>query len=355
MEHRLFKGEENIVEEKEGSRITQLAIFPYDKKSLERDFLWRLSKMTIETEEWEVEPFLGYDRTLTVAEGEVVLAHEGERVARLKEEEQDTFDGGKKTKSFGKMTGYDLLVQKGSHGILEWTHVETNSKKLVPADCSQFQRRIWCLYCSEGYCVVQAGDESILLREGEQLVMDFGEEDAAGVSVMGEGTLIWSQIFLDAGEVAEEIPREKGTFGDFLGCVKLANSNFRGSKYIFKSLRGVWFDEDLQKGIRRIERFYLPFLVGLLGLAITGFAALEIGGKSTVVPAILIWLAVDLIIISPLMYFFSVPKPLHAHIKEIDKLTPYEQKVYERQKTENPRLERLLKKYTITGRNKYID
>ena len=60
---------------------------------------------------------------------------------------------------------------------------------------------------------------------------------------------------------------------------------------------------------------------------------------------------IDIFLISPLMYFAVVPKPTKAHIKDIDKLTPYEQKVRERQMNTNEQVEKILKKYKNSGRN----
>lgn len=355
MDYRLFKTEDQGTEEQSWGRSREIAIFPYDKVVEERDFLWRITRTVVDEEEAELDQFEGYDRVLTVLEGDVVLAHEGERVARMKEKEQDSFDGSKRTKSFGKIIGYDLILRKGNQGILEWVKAETNSKVLEPSDFLQYESRMWCFYCVNGYGVLHDGQKSKMIRQEELLVLDFREEEPGRLTIMGEGDLIWTQIYCASVDGPEEIPREKGTFRDFLICVKLANSNFRGGRRVFKSLRNIWYDEALQKGIRRVERFYISFAVGLLGLSVLALGAWELGGKTAVLPAILIWMLLHAFLVAPLIYFLSVPKPVRPHMKDIGSLTPYERKIYQRQKTENARLERLLKKYAITGRNKYID
>ena len=97
-----------------GGRTKELAIFPAQSKYLDRNFIWRLSSATVETEESDFSKLPDYDRVLMVLEGEVVLSYEGQRVARLKELEQDRFDGAWKTKSFGRITDFNLMVRKGN-------------------------------------------------------------------------------------------------------------------------------------------------------------------------------------------------------------------------------------------------
>ena len=46
------------------------------------------------------------------------------------------------------------------------------------------------------------------------------------------------------------------------------------------------------------------------------------------------WTAADILLISPLLYFLVVPKPVRKHIKDIRNLTPYERRVRERQLNE---------------------
>ena len=45
-----------------------------------------------------------------------------------------------------------------------------------------------------------------------------------------------------------------------------------------------------------------------------------------------------------------MPKPIRKHIKEIDKLTPYEQKVRNAELGRNERVEKMMKKYKNSGR-----
>ena len=54
---------------------------------------------------------------------------------------------------------------------------------------------------------------------------------------------------------------------------------------------------------------------------------------------------VDVLLISPLIYMFYLPKPIRAHIKDAASLNAYEQKVFEEQLNYDPHQEKLMHKY----------
>ena len=113
MEYKLYRESDFRVSNWTGGKTKQLAIFPESASYLERNFLWRLSTATCEKEESLFSRLPDFDRVLMVLEGSVVLAHQDVRVARLQELEQDRFDGAYTTKSFGRITDYNLMVAKG--------------------------------------------------------------------------------------------------------------------------------------------------------------------------------------------------------------------------------------------------
>ena len=51
------------------------------------------------------------------------------------------------------------------------------------------------------------------------------------------------------------------------------------------------------------------------------------------------------------MDMLVVPKPVRKHIKKVENLTPYEQRVREEELGSNERLEKVLKKYKNSGKN----
>ena len=117
-------------------------------------------------------------------------------------------------------------------------------------------------------------------------------------------------------------------------------------------MRRTWFDEELSKAIKKIERFYITTLILLIGIAsiIALFAKGTLGAGMSVL-AIAIWIALDCLLVSPAIYMAFMPKPIRKHIKDIENLTSYEQKIYEEELAANPELEKIMKKYKNSGKN----
>ena len=360
MNYQLHKKEEYSVSRWMGGETREMAIWPASAKYLDRNFIWRLSSATVELDESDFSRLEDYDRVLMVLEGEVVLSHDGQRVARLKELEQDRFDGAYKTRSFGKITDYNLMVRKGNEGYLDLLYpAETAQKYGTTPELETTEKScaVHALYCHEGYAVVGCGGQSIMVAQGQQLVMHFhlAAGEVPEYTVMGEGTLIRSQIYFDEmkGVLApEEIPAEKATFDDFKACIYLANVQFKMAKYLVPSLKNYWFDEALSAKIRFVEKFYFTILVFLVGLLAICAAVIKAGMSSGVVfAAIGVWLLIDCLVVSPLIYLVFMPKPVRKHMKDVNNLTPYEQKLYEAELASNPVVEKMLKKYKNSGRN----
>ena len=356
MKYQLYKKEEFRESRWTGGVTREIAIWPETAKYIDRNFIWRLSTATCELDESDFSKLEDYDRVLMVLEGEVVLSHEGQRVARLKELEQDRFDGAYKTRSFGKITDYNLMVRKGNEGYLDLLYPVSEAAVCGPTFETQKELAVHALYCHEGYAVVGCGGQSVMVQAGQQLVMKFelinGEKPE--YTIMGEGTLIRSQIYFDAmkGQLAaEEIPAEKATFDDFKACIYLANVQFKLAKYLVPSLKNYWFDEALSAKIRFVEKFYFTFAAFLIGaLAACGLGAAT-GNSGLVFGALAGWLVIDCLVVSPLIYFVFMPKPVRKHMKDVNNLTPYEQKLYEEELASNPMVEKMLKKYKNSGRN----
>lgn len=351
----LYKEENYNTSRWTGGRTTELAIYPAKSKYLDRNFIWRLSSATVETDESDFSKLPDYDRVLMVLKGEVVLSYEGERVVRLKELEQDRFDGAWKTKSFGKITDFNLMVRKGSEGYVDIIYPAAEKTEMTSDFNSKLPRSTHALYCKEGYVVVTCESDAHMVSQGQLLVLECGRGEKPQYSLMGEGIVIRSQIFYDDMEsqlFAEEIPKEKASFDDFKCCMYLANVQFRWAKYIVKKLKTQWFDQTLSGAIKNVEKFYLTFIAFLLG--VVGVFALYVANDLSNVQVLLLllaWIVIDCIAVSPLIYMAFVPKPVRKHIKDVNNLTPYEQRVREEELDRNEHLEKVMKKYKNSGRN----
>lgn len=355
MKYSLYRQEDYKTSQWMGGNTTELAIYPKTSKYLDRNFIWRLSSATIEVEESDFSKLPDYDRVLMVLEGEVVLSYEGQRVARLKELEQDRFDGAWKTKSFGKITDYNLMVRKGSEGYLDVVAIEETNKEYESTEETDKALATHGLYCKDGYFVVSVEGEIQMVNAGELYVIEGEAGEKIKYTLMGEGTVIRAQIFQDGveGEVGPEIiPAEKATFDDFKQCIFLANTQFRGAKHIIKKIKDIWYDEALSAGIKTVEKFYLTSLVFVLGVLVLGIMAVNSDLSAGLTAFLMVaWILLDCLIISPLIYMPFMPKPIRKHIKDINNLTPYEQRVRKAELGINEAAEKVLKKYKNSGKN----
>lgn len=138
---------------------------------------------------------------------------------------------------------------------------------------------------------------------------------------------------------------KKKTKEDFWECFKISILNFRGSKHIFKKQNEYWFDPELSSAIKKVDRVFLPLAIFVVGLVVLAVAALELAGETATIITCIVWLILNLFLISPLIYLAFCPVPVKNHIKRVCDLTPDELVLYETELKKNERLEKLLKKY----------
>lgn len=382
MEILLYKERDNIVSRWSGGVTRQLAIFPEDRVFSNRDFVWRLSTAEVEKEETEFTHFPLYDRILMVLEGEVILSFEGERVSRLRRLEQDRFGGEVKTRSFGLIRDFNLIYRKGGDAYLEAQELVQEARPLAEEThlSDEYEMESRFFYCFNGYTVLLINGKEYVLKEGDTLAVHGKSEEKVVFQAMGRGTLIHGIVRYqevppaeemgestesasesgggaDGGESCKKQPSYTGggTLDDLKMAAYLSLTNFRGSRYLFKGRREYWNDPVLAEAIGRLERSMATFLLGMTGVVATAIIAERMWGLDHVLPSITLWVLLDIFLINPLIYFFLMPKPIRSHRKKISELTREEMEHHEASCRVNPQAEKILKKYKITGRNKYDD
>lgn len=339
----------------DGGKTREIFIYPQESSYEEQNFIFRLSQATIEGEESHFTPLPDYNRTLMVLEGEVILSFEGTRVSRLSQWEQDQFDGGETTISFGKVEDYNLMVSKGNLGMMEAIQLQKERCNVtIPKEFSDpaFDGLTLGLYCAQGYLLVASEEGVKRVNQGDQLIMELNSCDPPLIGIMGEGRVIKTLVAYVNEPITEEIPGSKKiTQSDVKAAFFIAYTNFRGSSHLFKSQRDLWYDPPLQKAINRIEGKYLPMLIFILGLLFVIYGGMQVGEAEDLWKWVFIWVIIDVFLVTPGLFLFMLPRPIRKHMKAISDLTPGEKKLCEKDNSSNPRLEKLLKKYAISGRN----
>ncbi len=375
MNYSLIKESDYVRSNWKGGKTAEIAIFPKTKKYIDRNFVWRLSSATIEIEESDFTKLTDYDRILMPIEGEVILTFDGEKTVKLGELEQVSFSGGSRTKSFGKITDFNLMTKKEtSRGELdiiepkaEAVRFSDETGSVKPLDetveteetnettAPKYKNVTHALYCRDGYAIIDIKGNSQMVKKGETLLIEYEEGETPEYSIMGEGHLIRAKIRYSYNPEESEaiiIPPEKVCFDDFKCAFFLANTQFRFADKIFKSIRTTWYDEALSRAIRRLEKMYVTFIISIVGIMVVLMSFFN-SGMSDMKLLVLIsaWLAFDILVISPLIYLIFMPKPIRKHIKDINNLTPYEKEVRKRELESNERIDKILKKYKNSGRN----
>ena len=348
MNKRLLKQEQFKISRWSGGSTVQTGIFPDGSDYLERDFIWRLSSASVEAEESSFTRLPDYDRILMVLEGSVVLAHGEERSVSLEQRQQDSFDGAVKTKCFGTMTDYNLMFRKGCTASLKYIEAGNEASAVEKKQRNEFQEASYGFYCVDGYVIVSVDGETEMVRQGQQMVIDFDAGEDMKISIMGEGACVMAEIlYIRSQHAAEEIPEEKMSLEDFKAAFKLVHGRNKWSN-VLNSVRqrDVWYDEALQKKLAFLDKTYVTFFVWIVVLLII-LAAAAVSDMSVyaVLTAVVVWSILHFIAVAPLIYTIVLPKPIKAHIKKVTSLNEYERGIYEAQAAGNERVDKLLRKY----------
>lgn len=102
-----------------GGTTTELFIFPLKAGYHQRNFQFRLSKSTVETDKSDFTSLPGVSRKLMVLSGKITLCHEGHHSRQLNKFEVDEFEGDWKTSSVGKCTDFNLMTAGKTTGDLQ--------------------------------------------------------------------------------------------------------------------------------------------------------------------------------------------------------------------------------------------
>lgn len=101
-----------------GGKSTQLYIFPENATVAERNFDWRISFASVESEESDFTLFEGYERILIPLAGKLEMEHQtsnGVIEQYVNELELARFSGSWPTKGKGKLTDFNVIFKPNYH------------------------------------------------------------------------------------------------------------------------------------------------------------------------------------------------------------------------------------------------
>lgn len=166
----IIRKSQQVTSKWSGGTTTELLIFPPAAEYAKRNFKWRLSSAKVEDEESLFTNLPGISRIIMILKGKLLLQHEGHHSVELKPFEQDCFSGDWTTKSFGRVTDFNLMMAEGCTGNVEDIKIGTAiGLDLLLEDVKvngDFTDIAEVLYCVEGQAEISIeADKSFKLFE----------------------------------------------------------------------------------------------------------------------------------------------------------------------------------------------
>lgn len=193
MQYRIITPEEYETGVWSGGTTTQLAIYPPGASYADRNFIFRLSSATVDTEQSEFTHLPDYDRWLMIFEGRARLVHDSEKEVTLNPYECDAFDGGISTVSFGRVTDYNLMLRKGGTGSMKAIGLDENIKEIRIMPQGEYQSGFAGIFLRGEYAQITLCGEPLKLENGCQLLVLFSGTETVSLDISGSGTVVITQ------------------------------------------------------------------------------------------------------------------------------------------------------------------
>ncbi len=174
----LIKKDQLQVSKWSGGTTIQLAIFPKSAIYSERNFKWRLSSARVEVEESTFTSLPNIKRIIMVIEGKLLIEHEGHYKSILEPFDQDYFSGNWLTKSYGKVSDFNLMMSEDCEGELEDLHLEKGQSRIISFNKKRkSSQNLQALYCINGQAKIEIlTDDMVILNESDILLVTSNDD-----------------------------------------------------------------------------------------------------------------------------------------------------------------------------------
>jgi environmental stress-induced protein Ves len=169
MEYTIITSENFIPVRWPGGTTTELFIYPLTAAYQQRNFQFRLSTATVETERSDFTSLPGISRKLVILSGQITISHEGHYSRQLNKFDADEFDGDWKTSSVGKCTDFNLMISGKTSG--ELASVVIKDKQSVNYTIKEKCEWLF-LYMYTGEISIHPGNKISTLHKGDLLVLN---------------------------------------------------------------------------------------------------------------------------------------------------------------------------------------
>jgi environmental stress-induced protein Ves len=160
-----------------GGKTTQLFIYPADAHYAERNFLFRISTATVETESSTFTNLKGYQRIIMLLQGELTLTHNNEVTHHLKPFNPHLFDGAWQTNALGKVTDFNVMFKPQQNAVVEVLTLTQNQQLTL----EPFNNYV-CYYLVKGKLTITRQNETENLDSKDLIVTSEEVLDALAVT-----------------------------------------------------------------------------------------------------------------------------------------------------------------------------
>lgn len=181
-----------IVNKWTGGTTTELDIYPRGSSYAERNFLFRISTATVESEESIFTKLPGVSRKLMILDGKIKIVHEGHHSITLNAFEQDEFKGDWNTKSYGKATDFNLMMKGSTSGIIKSLTFKDNESRSIATNSDYL-----AIYIFEGQVDLKIDNKSIISSKGDFIsVINQKSETNIKINTTALSKIILTEIHL---------------------------------------------------------------------------------------------------------------------------------------------------------------
>jgi len=192
MEYRIITAENFSPVSWSGGTTTELFIFPLTSVYQQRNFEFRLSKATVETDKSDFTVLPGISRKLMILSGKITISHEGHYSRQLDKFEVDEFEGSWKTSSIGKCTDFNLMTTGNITGKLHGLIIKDkqNVSHEIKKNCD------WLfIYMNSGKVRLEINNKIANVGKDELLVLNKPTLSVLEIKGMEYSELVFAEIY----------------------------------------------------------------------------------------------------------------------------------------------------------------
>lgn len=153
-----------------GGTTTQLYIYPENELYENRNFTFRISSAEVDLEESTFTKLPNIKRRIMILDGKLKLIHENHHSVTLEKFQQDTFYGDWDTKSYGKVTDFNLMLNENADGFIEYINLE-NEKIINPYKNDKYNNTTEVFYCVKGKINISINNKREQLETGDVAII----------------------------------------------------------------------------------------------------------------------------------------------------------------------------------------